>query len=93
MLVETNGVISKQACLSIQFARTHADSAQFDRQAWFWVIGVSLFPCMVLQVNPVLTALAVKCAAFSMQLCDVHNLSNQTLLEHDSSAACTDCST
>ena len=44
-----------------------------------------------LGVDLALTALAVKCEAFSMHLYDVHNLLNQTLLKHDSSAAFTDC--
>jgi len=80
-----------QACLSSLFARTHADNAQIDRQARFW--ATSLFLFMLLQLlGPVhiLIALAVKFAAFSMHVSDVHNLAKLTLLEHDSSAAFAD---
>ena len=55
-----------------------------------------LFLSMLLQVLGsvlILIALAVEVVAFSMHLhlCHVHNLSKQTLLQHDSSASCTDC--
>lgn len=84
---------NQQACLSSLFARTHADNAQIDRQARFWATDASLFLCMLLQLlGPVhiLIALAVKFAAFSMHVSDVHNLSKLTLLEHDSSATFAD---